>query len=99
MVFRPEERMDNDQEYFCTVDLEKLNPRVPRKLREFTFKFKTKKQDYRVSINETEPINFESQVWQRLKGTIQFNDVPDTTDLREMLVAKQDDRALKIQCR
>ncbi len=96
MVFRPEERMENDQEYFCTVDLEKLNPRVPRKLREFTFKFKTKKQDYRVSINETEPINFESQVWQRLKGTIQFNDIPDTTDLRKMLVAQQDGRTLKI---
>lgn len=96
LEFQPDGLLKQGTEYYATVHLDQFLPGVPKKQRNFTFKFSTIKQDYRVGIEESMAMNFESQQWQRLRGKVRLNDVAALESFEKLIKARQEDRNLRV---
>ena len=96
MEFTPGKELQSDKEYYCTFALGEILDTLPRKYREFAFKFKTFKQDFRIDYQGLHPIRENEPEWQQVGGTIQTNDFADSSGIVKMVKATQDEKALNI---
>ncbi len=93
LVFKPETKLESDQEYTLSLDLTKLYKDVPETLKSFTFKIKTSPQSFIVTPGALQSYDKD---WQYLEGKISLSDSESLEEVKNIVRASQDDKALKI---
>ena len=93
LSFVPSERLKNDTEYNITFHLSKVVSVANDKLKYFSFKVKTIKQDFLVY---TGTLNSYSKGWQYLVGNINTNDQMTAEDAASLITATQNGKKLPI---
>jgi uncharacterized protein YfaS (alpha-2-macroglobulin family) len=93
LSFVPSSKLKNDTEYNIDFHLSKIVPVKNDKLKHFSFKVKTIKQDFSVY---TGTINSYSKDWQYLIGNINTNDQMTAEDAATLITATQNGKKLTI---
>lgn len=93
IAFRPNKRMEQDQEYQVTLHLHKILD-VPKDLRNFNFTVKTIKQDFLVETRDLQSYN---KQWQYLNGELKTSDYMDLATVKKLLESTQDGRKLSVK--
>ncbi|GGB85294.1 membrane protein [Flavobacterium suaedae] len=93
IVFQPEERLKQDQEYRVTFHLSKA-VNVPDELKDFNFIVKTLEQDFMVTTMDLQSYD---KNWQYLNAEIKTSDYMDAAIAHKLVSAEQDGKKLPIR--
>ena len=94
IVFKPQKPLLNNQEYIVNLNLEKLYPKHTKTLSPYSFKFKTKTQDFNINTQALQSYNKD---WQYIVGEIKTNDVTSIDKIKQVLTATQNNKQLSIK--
>ena len=94
LFFKPEHNLDPDTEYTVSVKLGKLYEDVKKGFETYTFKFKTLKPDFKVTLGNLQSYD---KKWQYAHGEIKTSDVISLDKAKKLITATQDDKALSIK--
>ncbi len=94
--FEPEQHLKSDEEYSARVELAALFASLPDDLKNFTFNFRTRKQNLNIMVGGLQALDLSDLSKQQIKGSLQATDVLEEGDLSELLVAKQGSRSLPV---
>ena len=97
LIFKAKGPLDPATEYTARLDMEKLFPGIDPSLKIFEFGFKTLKQNYDLTIRGIKNIPGQKMNRVALEGQIQTADVAPPEQVRKMIRAEQDGRALEIE--
>jgi uncharacterized protein YfaS (alpha-2-macroglobulin family) len=95
VVFRPEERLQQDRAYTVDMHLGRLIE-VPAGAEKFRFGFRTVRQHLHTQVDEMQPLSLGDPAWQRLLVAVYTSDDATGTDLPACFIALQDDRKLPL---
>ncbi len=93
--FRPAEKLQSGKTYGARFYLSKIL-RVPKKLAVLEFNFSVVEQAFAVEVEGYQTHNENDLVWNRIRGTVNTADVTDAEYLKNVFVARQENRKLKI---
>ncbi|RMG87269.1 MAG: hypothetical protein D6714_02735 [Bacteroidetes bacterium] len=98
LVFTPDPPMKSGQVYVAKVALDKVMDNLPANLKSFEFDFRTKDQGFRVEAGEPELESEETDLSkQMIVGKIETNDFAEPELVEQLLEAKQNGAALRIE--
>jgi uncharacterized protein YfaS (alpha-2-macroglobulin family) len=92
-VFKSDEDLDVSTEYTVRLKLDKLYPKIEDNLKEYVFKFNTKKPNF--SLN-TSALQSYSKEWQYVLGYLKSADEISFDHAKELLNAYQDTKELEV---
>jgi alpha-2-macroglobulin len=93
--FRPAEKLQSGKTYAARFYLSKIL-RVPKELAMLEFNFSVVEQAFAVEMEGYQTHNENDLVWNRIRGTVNTADVADAEYLKNVFIARQEDRKLKI---
>ncbi|MDQ3191888.1 MAG: hypothetical protein M3Q58_09865 [Bacteroidota bacterium] len=94
--FRPSSSLPSGQDFVGEFLLWKVMD-VPKKLKTFEFSFHIVPQSFDVYVDGVKTIDKKTLRWQQLKGTVSTADVADAEDIRKIISATKDGKALTIK--
>lgn len=96
IVFKPTEKLKNNQKYEVTANLKKIIPSIDEKKEEFKFVFQTLLQNYEVSVGGIKLYNSNDLSKVRVEGELMTADIISLDDAKKMLSATQGGNQLTI---
>ncbi|MDV7186520.1 MG2 domain-containing protein [Lutibacter sp. TH_r2] len=94
LLFQPSENLKPNKEYSVTVKLSKLYANVPSEYKSYTFKFKTREQNFNITTNNLQSY---SKEFQYVEGILKTADVLELEDAKKIISAEQNNKKLKIK--
>ena len=94
IAFVPEDPLENDKEYECTLKLGDLVEELPAEFRKFTFKVKTIKQQFNIASGNLQSY---SREWQYLEGSLRTADKLDPETAKELITVTQGGKNLAVK--
>lgn len=91
--FVPDTTLTPETEYTVSVKLGKLYSGIPSEFKNYTFKFKTITPNFTVNTNDLQSYTKE---WQYLEGVIRLADVTPFENVKQLIEASQNKKALAI---
>lgn len=93
IVFTPKHAFSSDTEYQITLRLTNIYPKEAP-LSDYTFSFKTKKQDFDI---KTQALQSYNKDWQYITGKIKTNDITSLDKVKKVLKATQNNKQLSVK--
>ncbi|MDC9722945.1 MAG: MG2 domain-containing protein [Urechidicola sp.] len=94
LFFKPNTNLLQNVEYSVTVDLGKLYPNTSSDFKKYTFKFRTKEQNFIVNLGSMHSYN---KQWQYVEGIIKTADVIEVDEVEKIIKATQKGKGLSIK--
>ncbi len=94
IAFVPENPLEQDTEYECTLKLSDISEDIPKEFGKFTFKVKTIKQQFNVLTNN---LQSHSKDWQYVEGTLRTADKLAPETAQKLISATQDGKKIAIK--
>lgn len=93
LKFVPQEKLESGKEYVVKVALDKLYKNIPDSLKEFTFSFKTKEQNFEFGHTYLSPIKDSMYL---IAGSVITEDILELKDMMKVMTATLDGKPIKI---
>ncbi|MBC9797903.1 alpha-2-macroglobulin family protein [Sinomicrobium weinanense] len=94
LAFVPEAPLKQDTEYEFTLKLGDLVKDIPGELRDFSFKVKTIKQQFKITTDQIQSYNRD---WQYVEGTLRSSDQLAAETAKKLVQASQKDKELSVK--
>lgn len=97
IVFRPSNRLANNQKYEATANLKAVVPGIDKKKEEFKFVFQTLVQNYETKIGGIKLYNKDDLSKVKIEGQLQTADIVSIDDAKKMVSASQEGNSLTLE--
>ncbi|MEP1094775.1 MAG: MG2 domain-containing protein [Cyclobacteriaceae bacterium] len=96
IVFKPSNKLDNNQKYEAVANLKTIIPTISKEKEEFKFIFQTLLQNYEVEIGGLKLYDREDLTRVKIEGEIQTADVVTIEEIQKMMEATQGGNSLSV---